>query len=317
MFVLPIAAIGLSFLASNVAALPSMPAMLEERDVSMSDTINMYISALESSGFAPNAKASKRDNDNDTQPLDISSLLEARGTTPLPPLPQVLNVLAGFGFKPSKRDLGDNESAAPEEGAEALAKRNAATIPDTNLVVSLLKAKGFMPTGSHTKARDVGGLSSELISRFAELLPRQAAGASNGDVQTVVSNLVNAGYNPADFGSSKTVMSFKQSTMKLETTASCPTDNNTLYATGGQTYQIGCYVDFPEGDLPADHSVDFPACLAKCSAYPGGKCIAAVWQKGANWSPTNQYGNCYMKYTAFKAAYNVAYNSGRNTNFLF
>ena len=306
MFALPIATVGLSFLASIAVALPSMPAMLEERDQSMTDTINMYISALESSGFVPNAKVSTRDSDNDTQPFDVSSLLEARDN-PLPPLPQVLNVLATFGFKPSKRDLSNNESA------EALAKRAAAPLPDTNLVISLLKAKGFMPTG-HTKTRDLG-LGGDLVARFADLLPRQAA--SNAEVQTVVSNLVNAGYNPSDFGSSKSVMAFQQSTMKLETTASCPTDNNTLYATGGQTYQIGCYVDYPQGNLPADHSVDFPACLAKCSAYAGGKCIAAVWQKGANWSPTNQYGNCYMKYTATKAAYNVAFNSGRNTNFLF
>ena len=313
MFALSIVAIGLSFLASNAVALPSMPAMLEERDQSMTDTINMYISALESSGFTPNAKVSTRDSDNDTHSLDISSLLQARDN-PLPPLPQVLNVLATFGFKPSKRDLGDNESAAPEEaGEEALAKRGGAPLPDTNLVISLLKAKGFMPTGQ-TKARDLGP-GGDLVSRFAELLPRQAA--SNADVQTVVSNLVKAGYNPSDFGSSKSVMAFQQSTMKLETTASCPTDNNTLYATGGQTYQIGCYVDYPQGDIPADHSVDFPSCLAKCSAYAGGKCIAAVWQKGAQWSPTNQYGNCYMKYTATKAAYNVAFNSGRNTNFLF
>ena len=311
MLALPTVAIGLSFLARNAIALPSMPAMLEERDQSMTDTINMYISALESSGFTPNAKVSTRDSDNETQPLDVSSLLEARNN-PLPPLPQVLNVLATFGFKPSKRDLGDNESAAPGGGEEALAERASAPLPDTNLVISLLKEKGFMPTG-HTKARDLGS-GGDLVSRFA-LLPRQAA--SNADVQTVVSNLVKAGYNPSDFGSSKSVMAFQQSTMKLETTANCPTDNNTLYATGGQTYQIGCYVDYPQGDLPADHSVDFPACLAKCSAYPGGKCIAAVWQKGAQWSPTNQYGNCYMKYTATKAAYNVAFNSGRNTNFLF
>ena len=96
-------------------------------------------------------------------------------------------------------------------------------------------------------------------------------------------------------------------TLPVETTASCPKDNNTQYTTGGIAYEINCNWDYPNGDLKFTHSNNLADCLGQCSAYTGagGPCIAASW--GAT--------NCFLKSKITTNNHNPLMVAGRNLKY--
>ncbi len=254
----------------------------------MAGQINSYISLLEQAGFKPNAKAttSKRDS------LDPDSSLKKRAFRNIN---LVISLLEQHGFQPASSTTTHKRDDSPDL-VTPLMKRD---LPDINLVISLLKQRGFVPS------------QAKMTSRSVE--KRQ----SSSDVNYVINQLIAAGYNPDDFGpvASSMLKTFLGS-LPTETTALCPKNNNTLYATGGQTYEIFCGFDFPGNDLPAVHTETLAACLGACSAYQpnkdvagGAKCVAASWGEG------NPGGNCYMKYKITEVnKNNGGLKAGRNTN---
>ena len=253
----------------------------------MSGQINSYISLLQAAGFQPNAKPTI----SQRQAPDIESSVEKRAQ---PNLNLVIQLLEQHGFQPQSNKTASKRDDIPGQ-ATPLTKR---TIPDINLVISLLKAHGFVPTQAKTTSRSLD--------------KRQ----SSSDINYVINELIAAGYNPADFGpaASSMINSFLGS-LPMETTATCPKDNNTLYATGGQTYQVSCGFDFSYNDLPTVHADTLGACLGACSAYVpnpnvagGAKCLAA------SWGPGNPGANCYLKFNVTQVNGNGGIQSGRNTN---
>lgn len=299
-----------------------MPGSLEMRQtLSMSDQINSYITQLEAVGFVPNAKATSRKRGS----LDPDALMTKRDT---PEINLVVNLLEGHGFEPAtttsvhtirdvpiSRDISLSKRAIiavvkraitilPKRAITALAQRGFTsltkrTIPDINLVVSLLEARGFVPSGKKT--------SRSVVEK------RQSA----SDINTVINELIAYGYNPSDFGpaASRVINAFLGSLPK-ETTALCPKDNNTLYATGGNTYEILCNIGWGGNDLPPVPASNLAGCLASCSSYTpspsvagGAKCIAASWEV-----ITGETNNCHRKYAipVMSSDYRAA---GRNINF--
>ena len=254
----------------------------------MASQISSYVSLLEQAGFQPNAKpmSSKRDGQ------DIQQSLEKRN---LPNINLVISLLEKHGFQPASNKT-TNKRDDSFDLTTPLAKRD---LPDINLVISILKQHGFVPSQPKTTTRSVE--------------ERQAP----SEVNYVINQLIAAGYNPNDFGptASKLINSFMGS-LPTETIALCPKDNNTLYATGGQTYEIFCGFDFPGNDLPAVHTETLAACLGACSAYVPNKdiagnasCVAASWGEG------NPGGNCYMKYKIGDVNNNNGgLKAGRNVN---
>ena len=89
--------------------------------------------------------------------------------------------------------------------------------------------------------------------------------------------------------------------LPIETTATCPQDNNTYYVAGGYTYEIYCGFDFYGSDLPDLQTDNLADCLLACSNYTpeagpygagGASCVAATWQSAGN--------NCYRKYGIYE-----------------
>ena len=254
----------------------------------MATQITNYITLLEQAGFQPNAKPTISQCDD----LNSEVSVDKRA---LPNLNLVISLLEKHGFEPSTNN-GTHKRANGADLTTPLEKRD---IPDINLVISLLKQHGFVPSQAKKTSRDLD--------------KRQ----SPGDVNYVINELIAAGYNPNDFrpAASSLVNTFLGS-LPTQTTAVCPRDNNTLYATGGQTYELFCGWDFPGNDLPAVHTDTLAACLTACSAYVpnqniagGAKCVAASWGEG------NPGGNCYMKSKIDQINHNNGgIQAGRNRN---
>jgi len=288
----------------------------------MSDTISAYITQLKAIGFVPNAQATihKRDFEDVDQP--VSKRANA------PDIKVVLSLLEGHGFQPvsgktardistdlespslAKRALGFVAKRAimllPERALGALAKRAVSsldkrTIPDIPLVVSLLEAQGFYPSGVKTTKRSLPESDNAM-----EIAKRQSA----GDINSVINQLMVYGYNPSDFGpaASKLISTFL-SQLPVSKTALCPQNNNTLYTTGGKTYELICGVGFNGNDLPPVAASSFADCLAQCSSYVdpnGGKCIAASWL-----AIPGQRINCHRKWAISDIQYGTGYINGR------
>lgn len=292
----------------------------------MSDTVKAYITQLKAIGFVPNAKASihKRDLEEVDQPL----LKRASA----PDIRTVVSLLVGHGFQPvtgkTGRDLNDHLDSPslakralgylvqrtvmllPERAIGALAKRavtslNKRTIPDIGLVVSLLEAEGFYPSGVKTTKRSLPEQDDA-----SEIAKRQSA----GDINSVINQLMTYGYDPADFGpaASKLISSFL-SQLPVSKTAICPQNNNTLYSVGGYTYELICGVGFNGNDLSPVPATSFAACLASCSSYVpptnivnAPKCVAASWLI-VNGEPNN----CHRKFAISDISYGTSITNGR------
>lgn len=299
---------------------------VDSRNAAMSDTVKAYITQLKAIGFVPNAKASthKRDLGEVDEPL----LKRASA----PDIKTVLSLLIGHGFQPvsgkTSRDINDDLDSPslakralgymvkraimllPERAMGALAKRaatslNKRTIPDIGLVVSLLEAEGFYPSGVKTTKRSLPEQDEAL-----EIAKRQSA----GDINSVINQLMVYGYDPTDFGptASKLISSFL-SQLPASKTAICPQNNNTLYSIGGDTYELICGVGFGGNDLPAVPATSFAACLASCSSYvpPANivnapKCVAASWLI-VNGEPNN----CHRKFAVADITYGSSITNGR------
>ncbi len=289
----------------------------------MSETINSYITQLKAIGFVPNAKASlhKRDFEELDQP--ISKRASA------PDIKTVLNLLEGHGFLPAthkkardisneldspslaKRALGFLAKRAitllPERAVGALARRavtslNKRTIPNIGLVISLLEAQGFYPSGVKTSKRSLP--ESDTASEIAK---RQSA----GDINSVINQLMTYGYDPSDFGPAATqLINAFLSQLPVSKTAICPQNNNTLYTVGGHTYELICGVGFGGNDLPPVPATSFAACLASCSSYVppanGPRCVAASWLI----VPSEPL-NCHRKFAIADVSYGTSITNGR------
>ena len=281
-------ALPLALIVLNAAALPTTSDVLETRQNSdMASQINSYISLLEQACFQPNAKPTI----SQRQAPNLESAVEKRTQ---PKINLVISLLEQHGFQPSSNKTASKRDDIPSQ-ATPLMKRD---VPDINLVISLLQQHGFVPTQAKKTSRSVE--------------KRQ----SSSDINYVINELIAAGYNPADFGpaASSMINSFLGS-LPTETTATCPKDNNTLYATGGQTYEVLCGFDFSYNDLPTVHADTLAACLGACSSYVpnqnvagGAKCLAA------SWGPGNPGANCYLKFNVTQANANSGIQSGRNMN---
>ena len=270
--------LGFSIFNLNVFSLPANVTDLEARaTTSMTDTINSYIDLIVSAGFKPNgAPASKRDDSE----LDAPLLMERDN---LPNGNLVLNLLGQHGFKPPTTTTTTGKKTTRDEssggGDSPLEKR---TLPDINLVVSLLKSRGFYPTGQKT-------------ARSLE------ARQDPQDVNTVINQLVAQGYQASDFsGSASTVL--KTLSLPTSTTATCPKDNNTIYATGGQQYQVNCGWDYKGTELPPSQVSSLAACLAACAKV--SNCVAANWAPSTTW--------CYPKSAISNQILDSRYTTAKN-----
>ena len=302
-------ALGLGFLSLNVAAFPTTD-VLEARDTAMATTINSYIAAIIQAGFIPNAKptVSKRADESSS---DLAALNE-RATVPVtkPNVNLVVSLLEQHGFQPastsssttSKSGLHFRDTDSADDLSAPLSKR---TLPDINLVISLLKQNGFVPTGKKTKR---------------SLEARQDP--SSSDINTVINELIAAGYNPNDFGP-KAQAILKELSLPTETTAQCPKDNNTLYVTGGVTYEVNCAWDYPNNDLTTTRAASLGDCLKACSTYKNSQglaCVAATWSGGSNIVGSilgGVFGNCYMKSNVTSNTHTASMSAGRNINWLY
>lgn len=293
----------------------------------MTETINAYISQLKAIDFVPNAKATIHKRDF----VEVDEALSKRANAP--DIKTVVNLLEGHGFQPvsgkSARDLADENdppslakravgffakraiTMLPERALNAMAKRaitsmNKRSIPDIGLVVSLLEAQGFYPRGVKPSKRSLAD-----DEKVADLAKRQSA----GDINSVINQLMTFGYEPSDFGpaASKLISSFL-SQLPVSKTALCPQNNNTLYTTGGFTYEVICGVGFQGNDLLPVPASSFAACLASCSSYvpppndPNGpRCVAA------SWLPVDDDPNfCHRKYAITDIRYGNTSTTGRH-----
>ena len=269
--------LGFGLFNLNVFALPANVTDLEARaTASMSDTINSYIDLIVSAGFKPNGAPARKRDDSD---LDASVLTERDN---LPNGNLVLNLLGQHGFKPPTTTTAAKKTTrdeSPEEIDSPLEKR---TLPDINLVVSLLKARGFYPSGQKT-ARNL------------------EARQDPQDVNTVINQLVAQGYQASDFsGSAATVL--KTLSLPTSTTAVCPKDNNTIYATGGQQYQVNCGWDYKGTELPPSQVKSLADCLAACAKV--SNCVAANWAPSTTW--------CYPKSAINQQILDPRYTTAKN-----
>lgn len=300
----------------------------------MAQTINSYIAGLVQIGFVPNVKVASHKRDS----LSPKEPLAERATTSAPPnINLVISLLEGHGFQPATgakkaRDISDEVNspsfakravalvvksaitALPERAiakltTRALANLDKRTIPDIGLVVSCLEAQGFYPSAGAIVARSLGE-DRELIEERSPVEKRQTA----GDINTVINELMTFGYNPADFGptASKIITAFL-SQLPTSKTAVCPQSNNTLYATGGQTYEIQCGYGYGGNDLPPIQTANFAACLAACSAYVpnanvanGAKCVAASWLPEGDLRT-----DCHLKYAVADITQGTSLTNGR------
>ena len=293
MIALPTLVLGLALSVVNTAGLPAESKDLETRQTTtdMTNQITSYITALVNAGFKPNGTpTTKRDVPNAVE-------MEKRATTPVTPasIKLVISLLEQHGFQPAATSIAHkrDEELTPEP-LKHLMKR---TLPDINLLITVLKQHGFYPTKAASKTT-------------RDLSKRQ----SSSDINTVITELMSAGYDPGAFGPA--AANLYLSTLKTETTASCPKDNATLYTTGSSTYEIFCGRDYPGNDLPFIHTTTLAACLASCASYVpsksvanGAGCIAASWGAGTT------TGNCYRKYNIGNTNYfNAPMSVGRNKN---
>ncbi|KAL6717278.1 hypothetical protein ACLMJK_005193 [Lecanora helva] len=289
-----ITALGFGLLALNVAALPATEG-LEARDTSMTSTINSYIAQIIQAGFVPNAQPSAHKRDGENSP-DLAALMERASTkASTPPINMVLSLLQQHGFQPAKTAGHKRDAEASDDLSSPLAKRD---LPDINLLISLLKQHGFVPTGK-TTARSL-----------------EARDSSPSDVNTVINELIAAGYNPNDFGPHAQQF-MQEMALPTETTASCPKDNNTLYVAGGQTYEVNCEWDYVGNDQTATRAASLGDCLKACSSYTdfkGRPCVAASFQANLL---TNILGNCFMKYNVTKNNHDSHKAAGRQVQIFY
>ena len=302
-------ALSLGCLALNAAAFPTTD-VLEARDTSMTNTINSYIAAVVQAGFIPNAKPTvgKREDEGS----DELAALAERATVPAttPNINLVVSLLEQHGFQPAttqssttaKSGLHFRDIENSEDPSTPLSKR---TLPDINLVISLLKQHGFVPTGTKTTR---------------SLEARQDV--SSSDINTVINELIAQGYNPNDFGPRAQAI-LKELSLPTETTAKCPQDNNTLYVTGGVTYEVNCAWDYPGSDLTTTRASSLGDCLKACSTYTSSKglaCVAATWAGSSNIVGSilgGVFGNCYMKSNVTSNTHTASMSAGRNINNLY
>ena len=302
----------------------------------MAATINSYINGLVQAGFVPNVKVATHKRDFSAP--DQSEVKRA-ATPPTPNINLVLSLLKNHGFQPATTTKGHKARDVSDEGSSlSFAKRAAAlvvksaiaalperaiatftrralanvdkrAIPDITLVVSLLEAQGFYPHAGAKVSRRSLAEDRELIEKSSPIDKRQDA----GDVNTVINGLLNYGYQPADFGptASKMISSYL-STMPVSKTAVCPQNNNTIYTTGGQTFELQCGFGYDGNDLPHFQTKDFASCLAACASYVpqpynanGAKCVAASWAAIGDLTQ-----DCHLKYAVSAVTQgNTVYNN--------
>lgn len=324
-----ILAFSLSVLTVNVSALPAASEPLEARqNTVLADQIKGYINMLAASGFTPNqppaavrARSDDQNIEKRAQP-DISqvlTLLENHGFKPakkpnttvsVPAKPTTSGAPTPSAPKPSSTTAAPSSSTAKASSTTAKSSSTTAkpsstlaststakptsttkrardlsapeselekrALPDINLVISLLKQAGYYPSGNPT-----GNTARSIEAR-----------QTDGEINTVINQLLDAGYNPADFGpgaaSALSVLS-----LPITTTATCPQDNQTQYVSGGQTYLVNCAYFWPEASITYRHENNIADCAAWCSSYagPGAPC------KSANWYPDKLSGFCSIKNT--------------------
>ncbi|KAL6715397.1 hypothetical protein ACLMJK_006358 [Lecanora helva] len=271
------AILSLSLFSLNIFALPADVSDVEARATtpSMADTINQYITMIQAAGFKPNGQVGKRNAE-----------LAERAAAPAAPPPNINMVLAllqQHGFKPATTTAAKHtRDAEPEpEAAPSLEERDTTPMPDINLLISLLKQHGFYPTGKKT-ARS--------------LEARQDANVVNNVIDQLVAN----GYTPGDFGSD--AASLKTLALPTSATAVCPQNNNTLYSTGGQQYEVTCGRDYKGTELTPSTTKTLQDCLAACAKM--SNCVAANWAPGT--------ATCWPKSSISYYLLNNGYATGRN-----
>ena len=264
-----------------------LESLLDKRqNSSMSDIIDSYIANLLQAGYVPNASptTSKRDI------VTLDPLIEKRD---VPSVPLVLTLLGQHGFVTSNDTDGATSKRNVPDLDSALQKR---TLPDINLVVSRLAAYGFVPSGNNT--------SSSKTKRDA-----------TDDINTTINQLEALGFNPADFMATPPSADGSSPDLSAATGVTCPQDDQKIFSTGNETYEVLCGAGYDGFDLSNTHADSLPDCLAACSAYVPqgdllsfGPCVGATWIAG--WADEN----CFFKYNASSPGEDDRCVSGRKTS---
>ena len=269
----------------------ALGSLLDKRQSSpMSDIIDSYIANLLQAGYVPNASPT-------TSKRDIASLDPLIEPRDVPSVPLVLALLGQHGFVASNDTDGASSKRDVPDLDSALQKR---TLPDINLVVSRLAAHGFVPTG--------GNSSSSKTKRDA-----------TDDINTTIDQLEALGFNPSDFmkGNSSASPSADSSSSDLSaaTGVTCPQDDQKIFSTGSETYEVLCGAGYDGFDLSNTHADSLPDCLAACSAYvPQGNLLSYGPCVGATWIASWADANCFFKYNASTAGEDSRGISGRKTS---